>query len=106
MEESFYHKNKTKKMENIKKKKKMEKLNEEREIRTDKEMIKRKCKIEKNGGKFEQRKRRKNRYSHEKKKERTKSRKRERLLGNFCHCIHACLSLKKKKKKKKKKENK
>ena len=39
----------------------MENLNEEREIRTDKEMIKRKCKIEKNGGKFEQRKRRKNR---------------------------------------------
>ena len=36
---------KTKKMENIKKK--MEKLNEEREIGTDKEMIKRKCKIEK-----------------------------------------------------------
>ena len=33
----------------------MEKLNEEREIGTDKEMIK------KNGGKFEQRKRRKNR---------------------------------------------
>ena len=45
-----------------KKKKKMENLNEEREIRTDKEMIKRKCKTEKkNGGKFEQRKRRKNR---------------------------------------------
>ena len=26
-----------------------------------------------------------------KKKERTKSRKKERLLGNFCHCINACL---------------
>ena len=49
-----------KKMENMKKKK-IENLNEEREIRTDKEMIKRKCKIEKNGGKFEQRERRKNR---------------------------------------------
>ena len=60
-------------MENIKKKK-MENLNEEREIRTDKVMKK-------------------------KEKERTKSRKKERLLGNFCHCIHACLSLKKKKKK-------
>ena len=39
----------------------MENFNEEREGRTDKEMIKRKCKIEKNSGKFEQRKRRKNR---------------------------------------------
>ena len=40
----------------------MEKLNEEREIGTDKEMIKRKCKVEKkNGRKFEQRKRRKKR---------------------------------------------
>ena len=53
---------KQKKMENIKKKKKkMEKLNEEREIGTNKEMIKKNCKIEKNGGKFGQRKRRKNR---------------------------------------------
>ena len=56
-----------------------EKLNKEREGRTDKVMKKKKKKKE---------------------KERTKSRKKERLLGNFCHCIHACLSLKKKKKNK------
>ena len=57
-----------------------EKLNKEREGRTDKVMKKKKQKKKKE-------------------KERTKSRKKERLLGNFCHCIHACLSLKKKKKK-------
>ena len=47
-----------------------EKLNKEREGRTDKVMKKKK----------------------KKEKERTKSRKKKRLLGNFCHCIHACLS--------------
>ena len=49
-----------------------EKLNKEREGRTDKVMKKKKKK--------------------KKEKERTKSRKKERLLGNFCHCIYACLS--------------
>ena len=48
-----------------------EKLNKEREGRTDKVMKKKEKK--------------------KKEKERTKSRKKERLLGNFCHCIHACL---------------
>ena len=49
-----------------------EKLNKEREGRTDKVMKEKKKKKKKE-------------------KERTKSRKKERLLGNFCHCIHACL---------------
>ena len=53
------------------KKKMAEKLNKEREGRADKVMKKKKKKKE---------------------KERMKSRKKERLLGNFCHCIHACLS--------------
>ena len=85
----------------------MEKLNEEREIGTDKEMIKRKCKIEKQWRKIWTKKEKEEQIKSWKKKkrekkERTKSRKKERLLGNFCHCIHACLSKKKKKKKKKK----
>ena len=80
----------------------MEKLNEEREIGTDKEMIKKNCKIEKNGGKFEQRKRRRTDKVMKKKKKRERKREgtkrdKERLLRNFCHCIHASLSLKKKK---------
>ena len=50
-----------------------EKLNKEREGRTDKVMKKKEKK-------------------RKKEKERTKSRKKEILLGNFCHCIHACLS--------------
>ena len=52
------------------KKKMAEKLNKEREGRTDKVMKKKKRK---------------------KKRERKVERKKERLLGNFCHCIHACL---------------
>ena len=46
----------------------VENLNKEREGRTDKVMKKKE------------------------KKKSTKSRKKERLQGNFCHCIHACLS--------------
>ena len=94
-------------MQNLKKKKKMENLNEER----DKEMIKRKCKIEKMAEnlnkeregrtdkvmkKKKKRKRRKEKKKKEKERER-KEIKKERLLGNFCHCIHACLSSKKNK---------
>ena len=56
MEESFYHKNK-KKMENIKKKKKMaEKLNKEREGRTDKVMKKKKKRKKKRERKVERKK--------------------------------------------------
>ena len=78
----------------------MENLNEEREVRTDKEMIKRKCKIEKwrkiwtKKEKEEQIKSWKRRKKNERER---KEIKKERLLGNFCHCIHACLSSKKNK---------
>ena len=75
----------------------MENLNEEREIRTDKEMIKRKYKIEKKMAENlnKEREGRTDKVMKKKEEERTKSRKKERLLGNFCHCIHACLSSKK-----------
>ena len=64
----------------IKRKCKIEKvaenLNKEREGRTDKVMKKKKRK---------------------KKERERKEMKKERLLRNFCHCIHACLSSKKNK---------
>ena len=72
--------------------KKMENLNEEREIRTDKEMIKRKCKIEKKMAENlnKEREGRTDKVMEKKRRENEK-RKKERLLGNFCQCIHACL---------------
>ena len=83
----------------------MENLNEEREIRTDKEMIKRKCKIEKVAENFNKEGKgrtdkvmtKKKKKKKKKKKRENEKRKKERLLGNFCHCIHACLSSKKNK---------
>ena len=40
----------------------------------------------------------KEREKEDKEKEKgNESRKKERLLGNFCHCIYACLSYKKNK---------
>ena len=74
----------------------MENLNEEREIRTDKEMIKRKCKIEKMAENLnKEREGRTDKVMKEKKMRERKEIKKEILLGNFCHCIHACLSSKK-----------
>ena len=75
----------------------MENLNEEREIRTDKEIIKRKCKIEKMAENLnKEREGRTDKVMEKKKKKRERKEiKKERLLGNFCNCIHACLSSKK-----------
>ena len=83
----------------------MENLNEEREIKTDKEMIKRKCKIEKMAENLNKEReertdkvmKKKKRKKKKKKERERKEMKKERLLRNFCHCIHACLSSKKNK---------
>ena len=76
----------------------MENLNEEREIRIDKEMIKRKCKIEKMAENLNKEREgrtdkvvKKKKRKKKKKKERTK-RDKEREIAREFLSLHPCLS--------------
>ena len=77
-------------MENIKKKK-MENLNKEREIRTDKEMIKRKCKIEKMAENLNKEREGRTDKVMKKKKKRERKEIKKEIAREFLS-LHPCLS--------------
>ena len=71
----------------------MENLNEEREIRTDKEMIKRKCKIEKMAENLnKEREGRTDKVMEKKKKRERTKRDKEREIAREFLSLHPCLS--------------